>query len=145
MLLLAAGHLTSGTAVGVDLWRRTDQSGNSPEAARRNAEAEGVSGNVELSTGDMTALPFQDASFDLILSNLAVHNVKPKSQRRAVIAEAVRVLRPGGKLWGKGYAFRGAQRFKGITGGFRHRREVTSGGFVERSNSARQVTLAQAH
>src|SRR5271166_3550430 len=58
VLLLAAQHLTTGRAVGVDLWRRVDQSGNSAEATQRNAAAEGVANRVELHTGDMTALPF---------------------------------------------------------------------------------------
>jgi arsenite methyltransferase len=77
VLLMAAQHLTTGRAVGVDLWRSADQSGNSAEATRRNAIAEGVADRVELHTGDMTALPFEDNIFDY---------------------EAVRVLRPGGRL-----------------------------------------------
>ena len=46
VLLMAAQHLTTGRAVGVDLWRRVDQSGNSAEATRRNAAAEGVADRV---------------------------------------------------------------------------------------------------
>jgi ubiquinone/menaquinone biosynthesis C-methylase UbiE len=46
----------------------------------------------------MTALPFADDSFDLVVSNVAVHNVKGQSGREKVITEAVRVLRPGGRL-----------------------------------------------
>src|SRR5262252_6823253 len=76
VLLLAAQHLTSGKAVGVDLWKKGDQSGNSMEATLRNAAAEGVAARVELHTASMTALPFPDNSFDLVLSNVAVHNVK---------------------------------------------------------------------
>src|SRR6516165_4746703 len=37
VLLLAAQRLTTGRAVGVDLWRSRDQSGNAAEATRRNA------------------------------------------------------------------------------------------------------------
>ena len=44
VLLMAAQHLTTGRAVGVDLWRRVDQSGNSSEATQRNAVAEGDRG-----------------------------------------------------------------------------------------------------
>ena len=66
VLLMAAQHLTTGRAVGVDLWRSVDQSGNSLEATRRNAIAEGVADRVELHTGDMTALPFEDNSFDVL-------------------------------------------------------------------------------
>lgn len=95
---MAAQHLTTGRAVGVDLWSRVDQSGNSAEAARRNAAAEGVADRIELHDGDMTALPFEDNRFDLVLSSLAIHNIKGSVGRENAIREAVRVLRPGGRL-----------------------------------------------
>ncbi len=98
VLLMAAQHLTTGRAVGVDLWRRADQSGNSAEAARRNAVAEGVADRVELHTGDMTALPFENDSFDVVVSSLAIHNIPGRAGREKAIDEAVRVLRPGGRL-----------------------------------------------
>jgi arsenite methyltransferase len=98
VLLLAAQHLTTGRAVGIDLWQKVDQSGNSAEATRRNAIAEGVADRVELHTGDMTALPFEDNSFDLVVSSLAIHNIRGSAGREKAIDEAVRVLRPGGRL-----------------------------------------------
>jgi ubiquinone/menaquinone biosynthesis C-methylase UbiE len=98
VLLMAAQHLATGRAVGVDLWRTVDQSGNAAEATRRNADAEGVADRVELLTADMTALPFEDNSFDVILSNLAIHNIGRRGGREQAISEAVRVLRPGGRL-----------------------------------------------
>jgi ubiquinone/menaquinone biosynthesis C-methylase UbiE len=45
----------------------------------------------------MTALPFESDSFDLIVSSLAIHNI-PSARREKAIDEAVRVLRPGGRL-----------------------------------------------
>jgi ubiquinone/menaquinone biosynthesis C-methylase UbiE len=98
VLLMAAQHLTTGRAVGVDLWRGVDQSGNSAEATRRNAVAEGVADRVELHTGDMRALPFEDNSFDVVVSSLAIHNIRGRAGREKAIDEAVRVLRPGGRL-----------------------------------------------
>jgi arsenite methyltransferase len=98
VLLLAAQHLTTGLAVGVDLWRSVDQSGNSAEATRRNAVLEGVAVRVELHTGDMTALPFEDGSFDVVLSSYAIHNISGNAGRAKAVSEAVRVLRPGGRL-----------------------------------------------
>jgi arsenite methyltransferase len=97
VLMIAAQHLTTGRVVGVDLWKRDDQSGNAIEAAARNAAAEGVADRVELRTADMTTLPFEDAGFDAVLSNIAIHNVKGRG-RDKVMEEAVRVLRPGGRL-----------------------------------------------
>ena len=98
VLLLAAQRLTKGRAVGVDLWRRVDQSGNSLEATRRNAIAEGVDDRVELHTANLMALPFEDDSFDLVVSNLAIHNISGRAGREKAISEGVRVLRPGGRL-----------------------------------------------
>ena len=98
VLLAAADHLSTGRSIGVDLWRKADQSGNAALATWRNAIAEGVAERVALCTGDMVALPFQDGSFDLVLSSLAVHNIKGHAGRVRAIDEAVRVLRPGGRL-----------------------------------------------
>ena len=82
----------------MDLWRSVDQSGNSAEATRRNAVLEGVADRVELHTGDMTALSFEDSSFDVVLSSLAIHNIRGNVGRAKAVSEAVRVLRPGGRL-----------------------------------------------
>ena len=98
VLLMAAQHMTTGRAVGVDLWRKVDQSGNSAEATQRNAVAEGVADQVELHTGDLRALPFEDNGFDVVLSNFAIHNISGRAGREKAISEAVRVLRPGGRL-----------------------------------------------
>ena len=97
VLMLAGQRLTTGRAIGVDLWRKRDQSGNTPEATKRNAKAEGVADRVEVRTADMTALPFQNASFDVIVSSIAIHKTG-RLGRDKTIEEAVRVLRPGGRL-----------------------------------------------
>jgi arsenite methyltransferase len=98
VLLMAAQHLTTGRAVGVDLWQRRDQSGNAADATQRNAVAEGVADRVKLPTADMMALPFADASFDVVVSSLAIHNISGSAGRDRAVDEAVRVLRPGGRL-----------------------------------------------
>ena len=66
--------------------------------AQRNALAEGVADRVELHTGDLRALPFEDNGFDVVLSNFAIHNISGRAGREKAISEAVRVLRPGGRL-----------------------------------------------
>lgn len=83
-------------AIGVDIWRTVDQSGNDPLATLRNAAAEGVT--VDVLTADMRALPIATASIDVVVSSLAIHNIRGAAGRKAAIAEAVRVLRPGGRL-----------------------------------------------
>ncbi len=97
VLLTAAKLVPHGSAVGVDIWR-ADQTGNSMQATWANADAEGVADRVELHTADMTDLGFPDDSFDLVVSNLAIHNLPDNDARRSAIDEAVRVLRPGGHV-----------------------------------------------
>ena len=98
VLMLAARRLPAGRAVGADVWRRRDQSGNSRAAAERNAVAEGVRGRVELADADARDLPFGSASFDLVVSSLAISNIGEAGGRAQALREAVRVLRPGGRL-----------------------------------------------
>ncbi len=88
-LLLAARRVgPSGRAIGVDM---TDAM---IERARGAAQAAGLS-NVEIRKGDACALPIEDASVDVVISN-GVLNLVPEKQR--AFAEIVRVLRPGGRL-----------------------------------------------
>jgi SAM-dependent methyltransferase len=98
LLVGAAKRLARGRAVGVDIWQWRDQSGNGPAAALANARAEGVSGRVAVTTGDMRALPFQSDSFDAIVSSFAIHNVPRAAGRAKALAEIARVLKPGGQL-----------------------------------------------
>src|SRR5262244_579367 len=80
------GH--SGRAYGVDM---TDEM---LELARRNAAAAGVD-NVEFLKGRIEDVPLPAASVDVIISNCRV-NLSP--EKPAVLREAYRVLRPGGRL-----------------------------------------------
>jgi arsenite methyltransferase len=98
VLTMLAKLLPRGRAVGIDLWSKVDQSGNSPDATERNLVAEGVRDRCQLMTGDMRALPFHDASFNLIVSSLAIHNIRDPAGRSKAIDELSRVLEPGGRL-----------------------------------------------
>ncbi len=46
----------------------------------------------------MRRLPFENGSFDLIVSSVAIHNISSEIDRDRAIDEAWRVLRPGGRL-----------------------------------------------
>ena len=96
--MLAVRRVPAGQAVGADLWRRRDQSGNSRAAADRKAVAGGVAGRVELADADAPDLPFAPALFDVVVSSLAISNIGDAGRRARALREAVRVLRPGGRL-----------------------------------------------
>jgi ubiquinone/menaquinone biosynthesis C-methylase UbiE len=70
--------------------------------ARGKAARAGV--ELDLTEGFSTDLPFEDASFDRVLSTLFFHHLDPESKRRTA-REIARVLRPGGELhvadWGR--------------------------------------------
>jgi SAM-dependent methyltransferase len=71
-----------------------DRSGEVLKRAHALAERRGIS-NIVWKRGDMERLPLEDASVDVALLSQALHHaLDPK---RAV-AEAVRILRPGGQL-----------------------------------------------
>lgn len=98
VLTMVAACVPQGRVTGIDIWSSKDQSGNGPQAAADNAAAAGVAGRVELRTADMRELPFADASFDVVVSSMAIHNIGSASGRDQAIDQAWRVLRPGGRL-----------------------------------------------
>jgi SAM-dependent methyltransferase len=98
MLLGAAKRLTTGRAIGIDLWQKEDQAGNSLAATLENARREGVADKVELHDGDARNMPFPDASFDVVLSSWAIHNIYDREGRAKALREIVRVLKAPGRL-----------------------------------------------
>ena len=98
VLIAVARQLTTGRVTGVDIWSTTDQSGNAKDVALRNASLEGVGDRVHIDTADTRALPFPDATFDLVVSSLAIHNIRSNAERKRAIAEGSRVVKPGGRM-----------------------------------------------
>ena len=96
LLVGAARRLTDGTAVGIDVWQAEDLSGNRPEATLENARREGVADRVEVRTADMRKMSFPDASFDVVVSSAAIHNLYAPDERAAAVREIARVLKKGG-------------------------------------------------
>ncbi len=77
-----------GRVIGVDM------TAEMLEKARRNADAGGYA-NVEFRLGEIEHLPVADSDVDVIISNCVINLSPDKPQ---VFAEALRVLRPGGRL-----------------------------------------------
>src|SRR6185437_5275617 len=87
-LLAARGVGPSGKVSGVDLCQEL------VEKARHNARLLGLT-NVEFVEAGIEKVPLPDGSVDVVISN-GVFNLCP--DKPAVLAEAFRVLRPGGRL-----------------------------------------------
>jgi SAM-dependent methyltransferase len=66
------------------------------ERASVLAASSGVADRVGFRVGDVAALPFPDASFDLVMSTLSAHHWPDPATG---LAEIHRVLRPGGVAW----------------------------------------------
>ncbi len=88
-ILLAAQRVgPSGRVIGVDM---TDEM---IARARQSIAAAGLT-NVEVRKGLIEALPVEDASVDLVISNCVI-NLSPEKDR--VFVEIARVLKPGGRM-----------------------------------------------
>jgi SAM-dependent methyltransferase len=98
LLVAAAKRLTTGHAVGIDIWSQVDQYDNCPENTARNARIEGVADRVGIQTCDARKLDFEDESFDVVLTSAALHSIREKSKRDEAIREIIRVLKPGGQV-----------------------------------------------
>jgi SAM-dependent methyltransferase len=86
MLLLFSGR--AAESEGIDFSHRM------LTVARANLERAGVS-NSRVRFGDVTAAPFEDASADLLIVHQVLHYLDTPGD---AIAEAARVLMPGGRL-----------------------------------------------
>jgi len=62
--------------------------------ARRDAETQGLA--VDFRVGSITDLPYPDAFFDVVITNIMYHHLDLAEKRRAV-SEITRVLKPGGR------------------------------------------------
>jgi ubiquinone/menaquinone biosynthesis C-methylase UbiE len=87
-LLAARAVGPTGRTIGLDMTPEMC------ERARRHAATAGLA-NVEIREGLIEAIPLADASVDVVVSN-GVLNLSTRKSR--VLAETVRVLRPGGRV-----------------------------------------------
>ncbi|MGF7078165.1 class I SAM-dependent methyltransferase [Mucilaginibacter sp. UYCu711] len=96
LMIGAAKKLTTGKSTGIDIWNAADLTGNNVEAALKNAAAEGVADKVEVLNENAMNMSFGNDHFDVILSNMCLHNIYDKQGRKTACAEIKRVLKPGG-------------------------------------------------
>jgi arsenite methyltransferase len=92
----AAKKLTSGKIVGIDIWRQEDMANNSQDRTMKNAELEGVADKVEIKNEDIQKTSFPPSFFDVIVSNLCIHNIPTVEGRNNACLEILRILKPEG-------------------------------------------------
>jgi ubiquinone/menaquinone biosynthesis C-methylase UbiE len=93
---IAMPLLASGVNVtGIDIAPRMLEQLEAKYAVWQAEAGEGVKGRLTVQIADMTALPFDDASFDAVI---AVHVLHLVPKWRKALGEALRVLRPGAAL-----------------------------------------------
>jgi SAM-dependent methyltransferase len=98
LLCGAAKRITTGHANGIDIWSSVDMGGNSMAATQNNIDLEALTERCTLLSAGAQHMPFPDAHFDLIVSNLCLHNIYDAPTRHQALAEIVRVLKPGGQV-----------------------------------------------
>jgi SAM-dependent methyltransferase len=59
---------------------------------------EGVAKQVTFQKGSAAALPFDNESMDVVVSNLVFHEVSSVKDKKELVREALRVLKKGGKF-----------------------------------------------
>lgn len=92
-----ARQLTSGHAIGIDLWQ--EKIAGSRAILVENARAEGVADKIEYREMDARDLTFEDASFDVVVSSAALHHIgTERKDREQAVAQMIRVLKSGGYL-----------------------------------------------
>jgi SAM-dependent methyltransferase len=117
--------LDIGCGPGTDLWFLTregfaiagiDGAATAIELARERFRAEGLLqafADADLRVGDFSTLPWDDASFDLVIDIQAIsHNTLPKI--RSTLAEVWRVLKPGGRFFARMFGDRTTGILSGV-------------------------------
>lgn len=82
--------------IGIDYWdKHWDYS---QKQCEDNARAEGVIERVTFQQASASKLPFDDETFDLVVSNLTFHEVSDSKNKLDVVKEALRVVKKGGSF-----------------------------------------------
>jgi len=91
-----AQQLGEAEVVGIDYWGKNWE--YSKSVCEKNAQKGSVEKRVHFQKGDAAALEFADETFDGVVSNLTFHEVQSTADKREVVREALRVLKPGGRF-----------------------------------------------
>jgi arsenite methyltransferase len=96
LMIGAAKKLIQGKSIGIDIWNSGDMHSNTYQNTLRNAELEGVLQKVEVRNEDVRSMSFPSDTFDVVFSNLCIHNIPTKDGRDKACREIARVLKSNG-------------------------------------------------
>lgn len=96
LLINLAKKYPNAKYTGIDYWG--DDWEYSKKQCERNAQREGVDGQIKFIKSTASSLPFEAASYDYMVSCLTFHEVNDEPDKSKVIGEALRVLKPGGRF-----------------------------------------------
>jgi ubiquinone/menaquinone biosynthesis C-methylase UbiE len=108
LMIGAAKKLTTGKSTGIDIWNAEDLTKNNMENTMNNAVLEAVKDRVEIKNDNAMSMSFADGTFDVVISNLCLHNIYNADGRKKACDEIARVLKKEGT---------------GIVSDFRHMKE----------------------
>jgi ubiquinone/menaquinone biosynthesis C-methylase UbiE len=91
-----AQHHNEVEVVGIDDWGKNWE--YSKHVCEKNAQVAQVKNRVHFQKGDAAKLDFASEIFDGAISNLTFHEVQSAADKREVLREALRVLKPGGRF-----------------------------------------------
>ena len=98
LMIGAAKKLTSGKSTGIDIFNTYDLSDNSLEQTIKNAELENVSQKVEILKENILKTTFPDNYFDVVVSNLCLHNLYKAEEREMACIEICRITKRNGQV-----------------------------------------------
>jgi SAM-dependent methyltransferase len=94
LAILLAKKYPDVQVTGIDSWGKAWE--YSQQVCVQNAAAMGVARRTHFQQASAAHLPFADGSFDAAISHFVFHEVADAPDKRAVIHEALRVIRKGG-------------------------------------------------
>ena len=97
LMIDAAKKLNSGKSYGIDIFNSYDLSDNTIEQTKNNILLENVTDKTEIISANIIKTNFNDNYFDVIVSNLCLHNIYNTEERKQACKEIFRILKTGGE------------------------------------------------
>ncbi len=125
LMIGAAKRLTTGKSYGIDIFNTYDLSDNSIEQTKINTELENVVNKCTILRGNILENSFNSGTFDVVVSNLCLHNIYNKQDRIRACNEIFRILKPEGKAIISDFKHTGEYRQTFVSCGMKVHKEGT--------------------